>query len=392
MKNKEIKTRQQLIEKLNKIDTRCVDEGLHFYDLKTLYESKEYKLSAQDKADIKKVAAIEDDPDTLKAYIDSKAIEEDIDWDAEDYEGGYSEWEMVERKSVQDYDGFWTDYALWHNDITDRWVCIFGDTDIYYPENAEYDAEFENEEEAREWFENYSTEEYDDFDESLKEDLASQFKKIHDKDEYLWNLHNTDYSFIYDKLAEYGDIDEEGIDGLFRKMPEKEQRELFDKLVAPYDKKATKRKSPLGEDITTEAGLNIIPFEYYIYFDGEALSEDSFEYERDTAFEDANNNLFIFLNSDFVKDRVKEELDLTIENIESVDYLISSEDIQGLLDVYISENNKASIDNLFEVLNKLVYKWDYNTTITIQSPKRDVDDWDEWEVDLHAVAELDYSE
>lgn len=326
MKNKEIKTRQQLVEKLNRVDMKCIDEGLHFYDLKTLYESKEYKLSAQDKADIKKVAAIEDDPDTLKAYIDSKAIEEDVDWDAEDYAGGYTEWEMVERKSVQDYDGFWTDYALWHNDITDRWVCIFGDTDIYYPENAEYDAEFETEEEAREWFEDYSTEEYDDFDESLKEDLASQ------------------------------------------------------------------GESSLSEDITTEAGLNIIPFEYYIYFDGEALSEESFEYERDIAFEDANDDLFVFLNSDFVKDRVKEELDLTVENIESVDYLISSEDIHGLLNVYISENNEASIENLFEVLNKLVYKWDYNTTITIQGSKRDVDDWDEWEADLHAVAELDYSE
>ena len=143
---REIKTRQQLIERLNNIDRKCIDEGLHFHDLKTLYESKEYKLSSRDKADIKKVAAIEDDPETLKAYIDSKVVEED-----------------------------------------------------------------------------------------LKEDLASTFKKIHDTDEYLWNLHNTDYSFIYDKLAEYGDINKEGLDKVFRKMPQEEQIELFNQLTAPYD-------------------------------------------------------------------------------------------------------------------------------------------------------------
>ena len=153
-------------------------------------------------------------------------------------------------------------------------------------------------------------------------------------------------------------------------------------------------ETPLNEDITTEANLNIIPFEfeYYIYFDGESLSEESFEYEREKVFKDADDDLYTFLNSDLVKDTVKEELDITIEDIEFVDYVISSEDIHGLLNVYISENNKASIDNLLEVLNKLVYKWDYNTTITIQGSKRDVDDWDEWEADLHAVAELDYSE
>ena len=76
---KEIKTRQQLIERLNNIDRKCIDEGLHFHDLKTLYEAKEYKLSSRDKADIKKVAAIEDDPETLKAYIDSKAVEESFE-------------------------------------------------------------------------------------------------------------------------------------------------------------------------------------------------------------------------------------------------------------------------------------------------------------------------
>lgn len=81
---KEIKTRQQLVERLNNIDRKCIDEGTHFHDLKTLYESKEPKLSAKDKVDIKRVASIEDDPEVLKSYIDSKAVEECLEEDFED--------------------------------------------------------------------------------------------------------------------------------------------------------------------------------------------------------------------------------------------------------------------------------------------------------------------
>lgn len=168
---REIETRQQLIERLNNIDRKCIDEGLHFHDLKTLYESKEYKLSSRDKADIKKVAAIEDDPETLKAYIDSKAIEEDIDWDPEDYAGGYTEWDLIDSKKVPNRGRKKTEYNLWYNEFEDRWVCTVGDSNIYYPENvAEYEAEFEDEEEARKWFEDYLTEEHNNLGESVLTD------------------------------------------------------------------------------------------------------------------------------------------------------------------------------------------------------------------------------
>ena len=80
----------------------------------------------------------------------------------EDFAGGYTEWQLVDVKSVKDWDDFWTDYTLWYNEYTDRWVCIFGDRDIYYPENTDYDAEFEDESEAREWFDLYQGAEEDD--------------------------------------------------------------------------------------------------------------------------------------------------------------------------------------------------------------------------------------
>ena len=89
MRKKEIKTRKELIERLNAIDKKCIDEGLHFHDLKTLFESNEHKLTAEDRTDIKKVASVEEDPETLKAYIDAKVMEEDyLLEDEEDYNYG----------------------------------------------------------------------------------------------------------------------------------------------------------------------------------------------------------------------------------------------------------------------------------------------------------------
>lgn len=77
-------------------------------------------------------------------------------------------------------------------------------------------------------------------DESLKEDLASYIQKIHDTDEYLWNLHNTDYSWLYDECAKYSDTwgsedSEDTIADCIRKMPKEKQYEILDKLVAPYN-------------------------------------------------------------------------------------------------------------------------------------------------------------
>ena len=66
------------------------------------------------------------------------------------------DWELVDQKSVMDSDGFYTDYTLWHNIVTDEWVTIFGDADLYDPTNEDPDAEFETEDEAWMWFNTYT--------------------------------------------------------------------------------------------------------------------------------------------------------------------------------------------------------------------------------------------
>lgn len=449
---KQIKTRQQLIERLNNIDRKCIDECLHFHDLKTLYESKEHKLSSRDKADIKKVAAIEDDPETLKAYIDSKAVEEDLEEDFDndviEYKGYYIEHGFYggDEYTVQ-YDGDDVEF----NSVEDakQFIDEVSEDDLYedinrYSDNkitgntwqefisnieaqTKYDVDSSYKRRPEKWIELINKETGDIFDaevtkyfdgsyelmlynvtpkyESLNETILSpedeyDYFAVYEGDKLIGEYPTYDAAleaadiglndWLYKNYGIYADdLTDDDYERARKDFDEKGKRVINGVVQYGGDEF---EETPLNEDAMLEAGLSIIPFEYYIYFDGEALSEESFEYERDNVFKDADDNLHTFLNSDLVKNKVNEKLGITIEDIEFVDYLSSSEDIQGLLNVYIAENNKVSIENLFEVLNNLVYKWNYNTTITIQGSKRDVDDWDEWEADLNAVAELDYSE
>lgn len=168
---RKIETRSQIVEALNRIDHRCIDNNQHFYDLRSLFEATADRLTAQDKNVLRTMLNNNNvEADDLKAVMDARLEEDTLPdgsyYDPEDYEGGYTEWNLVEKKDVVDSDGFWTEYTLWYNEFNDQWVCIFGDSDIYYPENSYYDAEFEDEGEAREWFDSYNGF-ADDLDERL---------------------------------------------------------------------------------------------------------------------------------------------------------------------------------------------------------------------------------
>ena len=66
-----------------------------------------------------------------------------------------NEWEEITSKSVQDSDGFLTDYTMYQNLEDGTYIFIFGDKDLYTPENSDPDWECESEEEAYEWFNDY---------------------------------------------------------------------------------------------------------------------------------------------------------------------------------------------------------------------------------------------
>lgn len=63
------------------------------------------------------------------------------------------DWALVSCKSVEDSDGFITDYC-WYTD-GDKHIFMFGDSDLYEPNEDYADWVCETEEEAKEWFDNY---------------------------------------------------------------------------------------------------------------------------------------------------------------------------------------------------------------------------------------------
>lgn len=87
----------------------------------------------------------------------SDAVEgsiDDIDWEDETAdENGYIK---LATKKVPDADGFLTEYTLYTDPDRSIYFCMFGDSDVYGPDPDYADADFETEEEAYEWFDDYS--------------------------------------------------------------------------------------------------------------------------------------------------------------------------------------------------------------------------------------------
>ena len=99
------------------------------------------------------------------------------------------DWELVKSKSVYDSDGFLTEYSMWYNKDTGAYNFIFGDSDIYTPDTADFDWEdIYDKDLADEWFDNYTGfgEEDEDFNEALNESSVQKdsFKK--DDKELVW--------------------------------------------------------------------------------------------------------------------------------------------------------------------------------------------------------------
>lgn len=124
-------------------------------------------------------------------------------------------WEELDSKQVPDSDGFMTDYTLYTNNAG-SYVCIFGDKDVYTPEDGDYDWEGETEEEAREWFNNYEgfnesekLKEYEDIYVKIqgvelgKNEYAEFVEKIKEGKNYLckpYKIYKLDYDEGTDKV------------------------------------------------------------------------------------------------------------------------------------------------------------------------------------------------
>lgn len=62
---------------------------------------------------------------------------------------------FIDSKFVLDSDGTTTDYTMYYDTETDTYVFVFGDIELYSPQDEYFDWECETEEEAWEWFNAY---------------------------------------------------------------------------------------------------------------------------------------------------------------------------------------------------------------------------------------------
>lgn len=77
---KKIKTRKQIIESLNRLDVKSLDNASHFYDVRTLFESNEDKLTAEDKNVLKNMLNTPNvTADDVAALMDARLKEESME-------------------------------------------------------------------------------------------------------------------------------------------------------------------------------------------------------------------------------------------------------------------------------------------------------------------------
>ena len=164
------------VEKWGKLTEGCeqsedLEEALHVYPELAIDEFETFKRLC-DKIGLKTLKEVEDlvksygkGKDVLTTLKDYLINELGIDFQAknealsdpveepEDDENSH-DWKLIDTKQVYDADGFLTDYS-WYEDSDGTHVMVFGDSDIYTPDDMYFDMTFDSEEAAREWFDNY---------------------------------------------------------------------------------------------------------------------------------------------------------------------------------------------------------------------------------------------
>ena len=116
----------------------------------------EYKLYQMKSDEVESATAIEatdnDEAATDPYYRDEIWIDEpEGEMFPEDDEPFEEHWELIAKRDIKDSDGFMTEYSLYGSN-TGRIVTVYGDSDFYRPENGDIDEEFDNIDEAEEWF------------------------------------------------------------------------------------------------------------------------------------------------------------------------------------------------------------------------------------------------
>lgn len=245
----------------------CEDNGLDSTSYYADYYNPE--MVGDDNADESVFDSLADYANYEDSAMEAEQIDEDLDeitaldasTDIKAYTDPDSAWEILERKQVPDSDGFYTDYTLYHNILTDQYGCMFGDVDLYSPEEGYFDWEGNSEEEAYEWFESYtgfeddediySSEEIDDkkedVDDKVDEDADDETKEdINGKQDVMCSIELTEEQQTkLDEIAERY-VTSEPVSGDWDKEAEHEQKAISDELGVSMDDAKQIMKDYLG--------------------------------------------------------------------------------------------------------------------------------------------------
>lgn len=134
-------------------------------------------------------------PSLYKAFVKKYGVIEDYDNnDDEDEDEEETGYEFIQRKQVLDSDGFYTDYTMYRDLATGKYVFVFGDRDLYKPEDGDFDYEADYEDEAWRWFNSYNgfEDDEDDIYSSTQLDAAAQ-DKLEDVEFIMNNYVNGTY-------------------------------------------------------------------------------------------------------------------------------------------------------------------------------------------------------
>lgn len=89
----------------------------------------------------------------LQPVETATAVEAAWQYDEDEEPSQYTE---IASKSVPDSDGFYTDYTMYRDTETGEYVFVFGDKDIYTPDQEDFDWTCDTEEEAWDWYNSYT--------------------------------------------------------------------------------------------------------------------------------------------------------------------------------------------------------------------------------------------
>lgn len=207
--------------------------------------------------------------------------------ESEDFE----QYTYIKSKTVYDYDGFTTEYTMYYDEVNDRYVFVFGDSDFYNPNDGyeEFDWECDTEQEANEWFNDY--EGFEDLDESSKEYTRVKEGLNSNDTKHNWFLCSDSYETVevlpedkcnslvigavYDDYVREGIIDED--DETYWDEDKFYEDFKSDIIEAKYGvtKKETGLKTPSDDYIIIKDSNYVgkLPYGYYVDEDGDLLNK-----------------------------------------------------------------------------------------------------------------------